>query len=1134
MGNVHFSGKGRDIPNYALNSPRENVFETNNIRFHIKGKYLSDFSDKGIERFIEKNFNSKSGFLGGIGLGWGGKDLDFKEVKAFIQAAAANADGLKGMTFDLTDPQLGLFDDDDVKVDDIKHSFGMDYKPVQGTSQGEVAFVDATRVEYDIRNARKAESRAENVFKEVQTTHRGLQKELQSAIKERDKIADRIGGNAVEKLAEIDGKLSRFDQQIADLDKDIRDYKLRISQDHIPDSERRQLRLALRGMEMEKTDLVKERKDLQKELTEKHGFWSFLGGGSTLEDLRKANKAVAAVRQRVEAHRPEFEDAQNMLKEATRKREAVERGESWADLNKPAAPATPPTTVAPEEPKTETPPAPTAPQGAEPSVPAPAAGQSATVSGQDHVKKLLETPAAQQVAELAKVPASDRAAVLAYLDQQIAFAKAGPESNLPDEMLKDLAAKAPANSALRLNALLAWGEDAQKAYFEKADKTTQEEILAQINQKLFDQQLATQAEALRVRLSATSVPTEPVQTGAGDEVIQPSAPAADVAVTPPAASPESPPVADSPAGPTGNPGAQIPLTLEAFKKLPIEQQMERYVDLPAADQDLIFSSLTFIDKGGILMQLAKQRLDDEATRERLSQLMRPEEKQALVNQLQAIKQETAGQVYRHTTELNLLLGMFAKQGVTPQGPTPASTETAPQVPLQEPTQPQAPVVEEQAPQVPIPDQPPVTRGVNPNPPQAATKPDPAPTVSQPVTPQEPTLKTVSAEDLKWAQDWAAKVESKQHTPTEAEKQRYNDIQTRVAAELAAGNQETLAATKPNADEIAQELMAMDPNTRMSAFGSLIQEGRKAVFGKLSLPAQTEVLLSMFYNGASKEDRADLICTLSATTKQNLSKAYNEGLAAAKQVDPELAQNMELLIKELGAKVVKPTTAAPVKPVQQQIPPLAPVTGPPAAPPVPSQAAPVQNPSGPLPLQPQGPQAPAGLDMSNELKQLKAILSEKSYFGYGSVVNTQGMHALVEQIWGTGTPGNRSEMAKLLVENKQSQLLAQVLVNAGVDTQETYNVMSGSGFPAEKFMLDIDDNKAYLILENLSKSVLKKDANSTKALALMERTLAAYQKGLDREGPFKQLKNAAQQQNYWTQLPKAFTAKVDSMFSTWWN
>lgn len=1116
MGNVHFSGRNRDIPSYALNSPRENVFETNNIRFHIDGKYLTDFSDKGIDRFIEKNFNDKTGFLGGLGLGWGGKDLEFKEVKAFIQAAAANAENIKGMTFDLTDPQLGLFDDDDIKVEDIKHSFSMDYKPVQGTSAEEVSFVDATKLQYDIRAAKSDETRTETTYKTAQSSHRELQKDLQSAIKDRDKIADRIGDNAMQRLAEIDGKLQGFDTRIADLNKDMQDARMRLSQDHISPAEKRELKLMMRGMEMELKEIKADKSKVEKQLTKNHGFWSFLGGGSNLEDLRKANKAVEQARKAVEDNRPTYEAARNRWQDAVKRREAVERGESLADYDKRIAAAKAPKAEAPADKPADTPAAVSGDKPADNSAAPQGATQPAVTSGgltrpEADLQQILSLPANKQLEALAKVAPEDRQAFLKFADEYLLAGKPENPLGLDAANHKSFAdAQAPLG-ALRLNALLSWGEDAQKSYFDRAGDAGAQEIMAQIEAKIFDQQLANQAEALRARLAARPKPAvEEIKPPA--ENLPADIQAAVKPATPPVSTADAQtgdgpgPVSDAGAKPPVAPGVQPAGTLNAqgFQALSADQKLARFGDLPPADQDLVFSGMTFIDKGAILMQLASQNINDHATRERLSALMRPDEKQALVNQLDAIRKDTAGVPYPHTTELSMLLGMFAKQGVSPTAAP--GTQTAPEV----------------KPEVKQADQTPVQKPAQ----KPAKKPAQKPAV-KPAAEQKPAVKPAakpeapSQADIEWALDLARKIEKEGHKPTQAEIDRYTDIERRAAAadEAATSMSEVQekAATQPSVDDKVKALREMEPIGRMQAFASLTLEGKKDVFNKLSLPIQTELLLSTAYPVPNDPDRKGLIAGLNAQTKQALSQKYVEGLPAAKAMDVELGAAMEKLISELGGppKQSQAATSTPAIETQAK----------PTAQPQP-QAAPVTE----TPGQPQT----ARLDMSQQIGQLKGILGDRSYFGYGSVNNQQGMSQLVEQIWGMGTDANRQAMAKLLVDNKQAQLLAQVLSNVNVTPEEAVKTLSAGDFPIKRFMNDVDDSKSFLMLHTLGKAAVNNDATGKRAAALISETVTAYQSGMDREKPFTRFKQAAQQDQFWDKLPKDLQTKIDKMFSTWWN
>ncbi len=1148
MGNVHFSGQHRDIPSYALNSPRDNVLESKNIRFHIGGQYLTDLSDKGIKRFIEKNYNDKTGFLGGIGLGWGGKDLEFKEVKAFIQAAAANADKLQGMSFDLTDPQLGLFDDDDVKVDDIRHSFNMEYKPVQGTSSGtsagEVSFVEATKVRYDMREARSAETKAQDAFKGVQSSHRDLQKNLQSAIKDRDRIASRIGDNAVQRLAEIDGKLKSFESDLGSINKDISSVRQRLTQDHVPESERRELRLTLRGMESEKKDLEDEYRKMKKELSEKHGFWSFLGGGSTMEDLRRANAKVESAQRAVEQHRPELEASRNRLQDAVRRREAVERGESLSDLDaappadEPSAPsaqaATPAATPGAPAGTPERPAA--ADNTAAPTAPA----ADGTPIGEQHLQRIIALPADQQTAALAQIPESDRQAFLGMTDEYLYAGRAENPLGLKAEDHEPIVQQRETLAKLRLNGLLSWGENAQKSYLERVDGGTKNELLAQLEQNLFDQQLSAQAQALRDRLkqATAEVPVPP-------SAETPVTPAAQAAVPAQPGQTAQPPAADALLG--------------------------RFTQLEANEQDAFFSAQTLDQKGQILMGLAQLNFEDQATRERLSKLMSPDDKQTLVNQLAAIRDAQGSTPHPRNTELNMLLGMFANQGVTPKATAPAPAAPAPEqtatvqteaVPVQPatvqaaPAPETAPLITEEAPAQPAAQ--PVQRPAQQAAAQPAQKPKPKPQAqaAQPAKPaQQPAAaanKPVTDAEVEWAQTWAAKVEKGEVQPSDADKARYEDIFRRAQAEEAAAPAaaakptptaastpapaSTAAQAKPNAAELAKELEQMDANSRMQGFASLNLEGKRAVFPKLSQGAQVETLLALAFDASFEADRKGLIAGLDAGTKQKLAKAYNEGLPAAeimKDEAPDLAPAMRKIIQELGAKV-QPPVAQSAAPAQASVGQAAPNMTPKPVEPVQS-VQPTMSTAAPQSIvEPPAAPPPGRIDMKAQINQLSNILKEKSYFGMGGVSNAAGMQELVGQIWGMGTDKNINDMAKLLVAEGQSQVLANVLVNEGVQADGIMKVMGAPGFPVKTFMNKVDDSRAYLMLQSLSEIATRKDASGQRAQAMIVETVDAYKSGWDREEPFKRMKTAAQASGHWQQLPKAVRDKIDGMLNSFWN
>lgn len=1094
-GSIQFSGNNRQVPDYVLNSPRENVFEKNNVRFRIDGQYLTDFSDKGIKNFIKENYNSKSGFLGGLGLGWGGKDLEFKEVKAFIQAAAANADKLQGATFELTDPELGLFDDDDIKVRDIQHSFSLQFKDNLGKSSQEVSFVDATSASYDHRTATQAEKKTGEALKGVEKQNGKLAEGLQDATKDRDKIADRIGDDAVKKLAEIDGRLADIDASIGAIDKDIRTAEGRLSQGHIEPAERRELSLALRGMKAEREDLIKDKGQLGKELKEKHGFWSFLGGGSTLEDLRRANRAVEQARKRMDDFKPQLDEARAAHQRSIERRKAVESGKSLAELDA----AEKPPAAAPAEPgdPTGAADAPAAPAGpAAPTAPAaPAAPPDLAL--EQEVQKLLTTPPEQQLEALSKIPAEKREAFLRIADDYIMAAQPDNPLGLPPADFEAVKQLKDNSASLRMNALLSW-PDSQDAYLNQRDNRIKSQLLAQLNEQRFAQQLATQAQALKAKLEAAAPKDEVITRPPAEEAIAPTPPGGPQAAAPAApAAPVEPAAPVAPAAPTAPvtgaepfppsptpPVSEVPaapvsptmIDLNGYLQLPKNEQLQRFRDLSPVDQDRLFKALSPQDKADVLLAVTTQQIDNQEMRARLIASMSPEEKGQIATFYQSLLQGTAGQAFSQTTELNLLIGeLGGKAAVAPL--------TAP------PAQPAAPVVAEAPVSVPAPASPVVAPAAPPASPAdlAAGASDTAPVLEEPVAPKP------------------------------------------ASPQPAAPKPATPAPAKPATPAFnAAAFLELPAEQALDTFPTLSTAQQKEVFALYNGQAKTEILLALTLRSPNEAMRSELIKTMTPEQKQASAAILMESLPGV-QGYPDVAAGMTSVLNALGVAPdqVKPT-AAPASPQPAAPQPAAPAT--PAAPGTVDlsqlQIAPA-TPGAPGEPQPAAPK----LDLSAELGELNKQLQNKTYFGYGGVAEPTKVSELAEKIWVNGTPANRNQLAKTLVESGQAAELGRILGNLGVSDEEVLAVVTQPQFPASRFLKDIDDNRSFLILYSLSKAA----ANGNKpAQNLVSSTIDQYTSGVDREKPIKRLKNQAMADGFWNKLPQDIRTKADKMLSTWWN
>lgn len=1158
MGNVHFSGQNRNIPNYVLNSQHENVFDNNNIRFHIEGKYLTDFSDKGIDRFIEKNFNDKTGFLGSIGLGWGGKDLEFKEVKAFIQAVAANADQMKGMTFELTDPDLGLFDDDDVKVRDIKHSFEMRYDAVQGSSDPSVSFVDAKSVRYDHREARQAESRAKDSFDEVKETRRSLQKDLQRATRRRDKIADRIGDNALRRLAEIDGELQSMDGRLSDLDSQIRDVRARRSNGELPSSERRELGYLLRGLEAERKELVENREELNEKLEKNHGFWSFLGGGSSLEDLREANAAVEAAQSRLEDFQPEYTASRDHWQEAVRRREAVERGESLRDLD--ATPDEAPQADAPAAPEGERPPEGAGrterPAPVDPSAPvAPTQGTEGPANpnmppAEASLQRIAALSGDAQLEALQNLPEDQR---LEFLQHANNYSFAGQSNNpmgFDNQVFGELANLREGVHQARLNGLLSWGDDVQSSFLEQSDAVTRQQLLDELNQNLFNAQLATQAASLKSRLEALrpsdeqeftpeaedsapappqggQTPVEQAPAPVETAPAQPEAPAEEIT-----APGQRPVTADGQDQPEVFPGQAQPLSLSDYQTLPEQAQIQRFAELSPNDQAAAFQTMSIPLKQELLLGVAASNSQEALGQ--LTQMMQADEKQTVANQLQRVLNETADvPAFQHTTSINMILGVLAQQGVRPQAdaapePQPEAVAPVTEEAVQPPTE--HPVVEhvdESGAAAPTGGLQPLGSGLTPV--QGAPV-EQAPVDEGPA--EHPVVERVPVEQ--------APVEQ---APVEQAPVEQAPVEQAPA-------EEDLSTADIGAETLAEAIRAADvsqnPLARAQLFFGLETDVRTDVFKALDNQLRMELLLPMAFIVhedqtasviADNPERTALINSLDADGKQALVDGFKETLPSSEEFSPILGQAIRILIAEAGGSVDASQAASEPPPAGQQGPELeAPGEHIHAADATQIEASPAQQgvdlALDDLVADEAVPVDSGRLDMSTQLDDLRKILSEKSLF-LRNVLDEPGMRRLSFLIWESGTQANRAEMGKLLVDEGQSELLGQIMANANVKPQEVLDLLAHNDFPLKTFMDDIDDSRAFIVLYNMAQIRDGNNEPDSRAMGVISDTIDAYSGYvMDRETPFERLKSMTQNVGIWSELPQDLRSKIDDLLAYW--
>jgi LysM repeat protein len=351
MPNIRFSPVQGQVADYVLNHPTASPFKANNISFHIGGQYLSDFSDKGIKKFVEKNND----------------DLSYKEVGTFIQSVAANASQMAGASFDLADKQLGLYTKDEVKQSHIKTGFVLETQSGNLPSQG-VVFFDASKATFPLLDAEKSIKTAEQKLKEAEKGLNKAKDKLEDAQYLRERLVNFLGKNAPKDLAEKQSLVNSLDAAVADLKLEKGEYGQELAkledehnnQTPNPPSglsqEARwqrmtQLKRAIRGIEFEIKDSEKTLTSAKKEIAEKQGPLSFMGVGNSLAELDGRNKNLAKAQENLQKSRENVDQARQTLDAAKALRERILRGEGIGG-SQPAQPKPPePAPVQPKPPE---------------------------------------------------------------------------------------------------------------------------------------------------------------------------------------------------------------------------------------------------------------------------------------------------------------------------------------------------------------------------------------------------------------------------------------------------------------------------------------------------------------------------------------------------------------------------------------------------------------------------------------------------------------------------------------------------------------------------------------------------------------------------------------------------------------
>lgn len=388
---VRFSPVQGSVGDHVLNHPTASPFKKHNISFHIQGNYLTDFSKQGIKDFVGEH-NSK---------------LAYQEVGTFLQSVAANAPQVAGATFNLEDPELGLFKKDGINEQHIRTGFQLDTKSGTLPSQG-VVFFDATKALHPLKEAEVAIENAEKKVKGAEKAFGKAEDKVEDAQYYRQRLVDFLGKDSPRELAEKQGKVSSLTGRLQELGTEKTQYSdelKRLEADHnnqvaTPgmNQEQRWLRItelkrALRGLEAETKDSSKELDKTKESISAKQGPLSFMGIGNSLSELHGRNQDLKKAQDGLQSARQTLDSARQELDSAKALRERILKGESlW-----PTAPTAP--TPAPAEP---TP----APVVQEPVAPAPAQPAEPVTPSQpeEPITPSPAQPAAPQPAPVAEQP----------------------------------------------------------------------------------------------------------------------------------------------------------------------------------------------------------------------------------------------------------------------------------------------------------------------------------------------------------------------------------------------------------------------------------------------------------------------------------------------------------------------------------------------------------------------------------------------------------------------------------------------------------------------------------------------------------------------------------------------------------
>lgn len=299
MGSIRFGQSQQNISPAVLNHQTASPLKANNIQIRIGSDYLKDFTPAGIESFVDKHtkfFES------------GDKKLDAGQVKAFIQKLAQNPDEVKGMTFDLKDPELGLLRNDGVEKRHIEGAFQMDFEDTSQLAKGsaaDVKFVDVKSVSFDIKDKEDTISGAQQQITTLRDEKKGLQRDLGSAQDELALAQRVIGNDALKQYEELSGRQSEIAESLEGLDTQEAEYKAELEAEDTTPERKTELRHILAGIGEERKALNSEKSEIGEKLSKDHG--------PLLQ--RYALKDLPGLQEKVEAKAQSIRDVDSKIKE---------------------------------------------------------------------------------------------------------------------------------------------------------------------------------------------------------------------------------------------------------------------------------------------------------------------------------------------------------------------------------------------------------------------------------------------------------------------------------------------------------------------------------------------------------------------------------------------------------------------------------------------------------------------------------------------------------------------------------------------------------------------------------------------------------------------------------------------------